>query len=65
VWNLRGRGRSVDLLTSESMDKVAFSPDSRRLLTAGDSAKVVRVWGVDERKNVVLDRFPGGVRALG
>jgi WD40 repeat protein len=64
VWNMRERGRSLDLRTPESIDKVAFSPDGKRLATAGDSARLVRIWDIGARKSVVLDRYPGGVRAV-
>jgi WD40 repeat protein len=64
VWNMRERGPSLDLRTRERIDKVAFSPDGQRLATAGDSARVLRIWDIGARKSVVLDHYPTGVREL-
>ncbi len=64
LWDARRGGRSIDLRTQERIDKVAFSPDGKQLVTSGDTVKVARVWDVGARTNVVLDRYPSGVQAL-
>ena len=64
LWDARRGGRSIDLRTQERIDKVAFSPDGKQLVTSGDTVKVARVWDVGAHTNVVLDRYPSGVQAL-
>src|SRR5262249_52153837 len=61
-----GAGRQVRLLEghSEAVRAVVYTPDGRRLLTAGED-KAIRLWDIKTAKTVI--RYPGhtgGVTSL-